>query len=144
MLTNTTLDDPSSLITYTGQWTSNQNPLFSGGSTVYTSTPGDSFSFTFQGSAFYIYGDQVNDHGLFSVYLNDTALTTGVLSGRSGCGEEGQSKSCEKLDGLHFFYGGLGEGSHRVRVVNDGSGQDAPYFGELWYWSIDLTRSCMS
>ena len=129
-LTNTTLDDPSPLITYSGQWTTNQNPLFSGGSTIYTSTPGDSLTFSFQGSAFYIYGDQVNDHGLFSVYLNDTVLTMGVLSGRSGCGEEGQSKSCEKLDGLHFFHGGLGEGLHTVKVVNDGSGPDAPYFGE--------------
>jgi hypothetical protein len=128
-LTNTTLDDPSSLIKYSGSWTTNQNPLFSGGSSIYTSTPGDSFSFDFEGSAFYIYGDQVNDHGVFSVFLNDTALTSGVLSGRSGCGGD-QAKSCEKLDGLHFFHGGLGQGVHRVRVVNDGSGRDAPYFGK--------------
>jgi hypothetical protein len=31
---------------------------------------------------------------------------------------------------LHFFAGGLGEGRHNVRVVNEGSGPDAPYFGQ--------------
>jgi hypothetical protein len=128
-LQNTTLDDNSPEITYNGTWTSNQVDLFYGGSSIYTSTPGDSFSFNFSGSAFYVYGDQVNDHGAFSVYVNEEPLTQGVLSGRSGCGGD-QSKSCEKLGGLHFFAGGLGEGVHTVRVVNEGSGPDAPYFGQ--------------
>jgi hypothetical protein len=128
-LQNITLDDNSPEITYNGTWTTNQVDLFWGGSSIYTATPGDSFSFDMEGSAFYVYGDQVNDHGAFSVYADGQPLTQGVLSGRSGCGGE-NSKSCEKLGGLHFFAGGLGEGKHTVRVVNEGSGPNAPYFGE--------------
>lgn len=128
-LQNITLDDNSPEITYNGTWITNQVDLFWGGSSIYTATPGDSFSFDMEGSAFYVYGDQVNDHGAFSVYADDQPLTQGVLSGRSGCGGE-DSKSCEKLGGLHFFAGGLGEGKHTVRVVNEGSGPNAPYFGE--------------
>lgn len=49
--TDTVLDDPNSMITYTGSWTTNQDPNFYGGSSIYTSTTGDSMSFSFVGES---------------------------------------------------------------------------------------------
>ncbi len=48
-LTNTTLDESDPSITYTGSWTTNNDTLFHGGSSIYTSTPNDSLSFQFAG-----------------------------------------------------------------------------------------------
>jgi hypothetical protein len=72
-----------------------------------------------------MYGDQVNDHGLFSVTLNESRPV--ISNGRSGCGEP-FGKTCEKLGGLHYFVGGLPEGEHRVRVENI-PGEDGTYLG---------------
>ncbi|KAJ9091474.1 hypothetical protein QFC21_007210 [Naganishia friedmannii] len=126
-LKNTTIDDPdTAAIKYTGSWTTNNVTDFYGGSSVYTNTPGDSLSLSFTGSAIYIFGDQVNDHGYYTVLLNSTTYAN--LTGRSGCaGSEGE-KQCEKLGGLHFFAGGLPEGTHEVQVVNGGMAGAQTYF----------------
>ena len=80
------------------------------------------------GSAIYLYGDQVNDHGLYDIYLNGTAYAT--LNGRSGCGG-GYAKACEKLHGLAAFIGNLPAGTHNVRLVNQGpSDGNVTYFGK--------------
>jgi hypothetical protein len=50
-LTNTTVDEHDPSIAYTGTWTTNNDTLFYGGSSIYTSTPGDSFSFNFSGTS---------------------------------------------------------------------------------------------
>lgn len=72
---------------------------------------------------------QVNDHGTFSIILDEQVLTSNTLSGRSGC--DGQNrKYCEKLGGLHYFVGGIGEGTHNMTIVNDGN-PETPYLGEL-------------
>jgi hypothetical protein len=81
-----------------------------------------------EGSAVYVYGDQVNDHGYYSVFINDTQMAN--LTGRSGCAAPDGEKSCEKLGGLHFFAGGLPEGQHDLRIVNGGSQNDKTYFGK--------------
>lgn len=129
-VTNKTLDDSDPDITYNGTWTTNNSTDFWGGTSIYTGTPGDSFSFDFEASAVWIYGDQVNDHGFFDVYMDDKPLSEDTLSGRSGCGAttDFPSKTCEKLGGLHFFVGGIKEGTHNMRVVNRGSGEGASFF----------------
>ncbi|KAI5450921.1 hypothetical protein NCC49_002661 [Naganishia albida] len=125
-LTNTTVDDNSSLLNYTGSWTTNNVTDFWGGSSAYTNTPGDSVSLSFGGSAVYVYGDQVNDHGYYTVFLNDTLQAN--LTGRSGCAGSDGEKQCEKLGGLHFFAGGLPEGRHALRIVNGGVAGNQTYF----------------
>ena len=52
---------------------------------------------TVTGSAVWIYGDQVNDHGLFSVTVNGTDEE--IYDNGSGCGG-GFAKTCEKLGTL--------------------------------------------
>ena len=80
-------------------------------------------------SAIYIYGDQVNDHGPYDVYLNGSSSPAAQLNGRSGCGG-GYAKYCEKLHGLAFFAGGLPAGTHEVRLVNGGPADgDVTFFG---------------
>lgn len=80
------------------------------------------------GSAVYVYGDQVNDHGYYTVFINDTQIAN--LTGRSGCAGSDGEKSCEKLGALHFFAGGLPEGQHDLRIVNGGTSGNQTYFGE--------------
>ncbi|OXG89871.1 hypothetical protein C345_01954 [Cryptococcus neoformans A2-102-5] len=116
---NSTLDNTSPEISYTGAWDSN-NGSFYGGSSSYTQGAGNEFSFNFTGSALYIYGDQVNDHGPYSIFFNASTIPYATYSGRSGCAVGGVEKSCEKLGTLKAFVGGLGEGEHQVRLVNEG------------------------
>ncbi|GHJ83639.1 hypothetical protein NliqN6_0041 [Naganishia liquefaciens] len=141
-LTNTTVDDNESRLRYTGDWTTNNVTDFWGGSSAYTDAPLASVSLNFSGtslisircsatdvftgSAIYVYGDQVNDHGYYAVYINDTEMA--YLTGRSGCASPEGDKSCEKLGGLHFFAGGLPEGEHDLRIENGGTEQNRTYF----------------
>ncbi|WVN89204.1 uncharacterized protein L203_104421 [Cryptococcus depauperatus CBS 7841] len=119
---NTTIDNTDSSITYSGNWESN-NGAFYGGTSSYTKGFDNKFSFNFTGSALYIFGDQVNDHGLFSIYFNKSSIPFSTLSGRSGCGTPNGKieKTCEKLGTLKAFVGGLGQGEHMVEVVNGGA-----------------------
>ncbi|WVO23416.1 uncharacterized protein IAS62_004769 [Cryptococcus decagattii] len=116
---NSTLDNTSPEINYTGTWDMN-NGSFYGGSSSYTQGVGNEFSFNFTGSALYIYGDQVNDHGLYSIFFNTSTIPYATYNGRSGCAVSDVEKSCEKLGTLKVFIGGLGEGEHQVRLVNEG------------------------
>ncbi|KAJ9108198.1 hypothetical protein QFC20_003561 [Naganishia adeliensis] len=110
-LTNTTVDDNNSTLKYTGSWTTNNVTDFWGGSSAYTNTPGDSVSLAFAGSAVYVYGDQVNDHGYYTVFINDTQIAN--LTGRSGCAGSDGEKSCEKLGAPSFLRWGFAGRSTR-------------------------------
>ncbi|GMK53583.1 hypothetical protein CspeluHIS016_0101690 [Cutaneotrichosporon spelunceum] len=83
-LSNKTLDDRDPNIVYRGSWTQQTGPNFYSGTSTYTSGPGNSMSLNFSGSAVYVYGDQVNDHGVYTVTLNGSVV--GQYNGRSGCG----------------------------------------------------------
>lgn len=75
----------------------------------------------------YLYGDQVNDHGPYTVSLD--SANQAALNDRSGCGG-GYAKECEKLFGLKYFAGNLGEGEHTLRFENGGpSDGDRTFFG---------------
>lgn len=83
------------------------------------------------GSAVWVYGDQVNDHGEFAVFVNGTQAA--LNNGRSGCGG-GYAKYCEKLHGLAFFAGSLPQGTHEVRIVNQSPAEgNRSFFGELHF-----------
>lgn len=150
---NSTLDNTSPEISYSGTWDMN-NGSFHGGSSSYTQGAGNEFSFNFTGmflfktvnvgkytglhgenigSALYIYGDQVNDHGLYSIFFNTSTIPYATYNGRSGCAVGGVEKSCEKLGTLKIFVGGLGEGEHQVRLVNEGQ---ETYFGEYCSYCV--------
>ncbi|ORY29306.1 hypothetical protein BCR39DRAFT_532216 [Naematelia encephala] len=130
-LANTTLDDRASEIVFTGSWTQQNNDLFYNTTSSYTEGPGNNFQVNFTGSAVYIYGDQVNDHGPFSVYINDTTTPYATHTGRSGCGG-GYAKYCEKVHGLAFFANNLPEGQHTLRLENQG-----PSDGNMTYFDFD-------
>ncbi|CAK9780428.1 unnamed protein product [Cutaneotrichosporon oleaginosum] len=133
-LSNTTLDDRAPEIKYEGQWTQQQGPNFHAGTSTYTSGPGNAMMLNFTGSAIYVYGDQVNDHGDYTVSLNGS--TVGRYSGRSGC-RGGFAKACEKLHGLVFFAGDLPAGSHALRIENGGPAEGNKTFFDFDY--LDYT-----
>ncbi|KAK8845599.1 hypothetical protein IAR55_006315 [Kwoniella newhampshirensis] len=127
-LTNNTLDDAGPSIAYQGTWTSEGGSFFNG-SSIYTQGPNNSLSFNFSGSALYVYGDQVNDHGYFSLYFNDSTTPYATYNGRSGCGTGAYEKGCEKLGTLKAFVGGLPAGQHSVRIMNESpQGSNATFF----------------
>ncbi|WRT63792.1 uncharacterized protein IL334_000717 [Kwoniella shivajii] len=128
-LKNTTIDDGQSDIRYTGSWTS-ENGDFYNGTSIYTQGPNNSFEFDFEGSALYVYGDSVQDHGLFSIYFNGSSTPYGTWDSRTPCG--GQSdygKKCEKLGSIKAFIGNLPPGQHTCKLVNEGpDGTNATFF----------------
>ena len=71
------------------------------------------------GSAVWVFGDQVNDHGPYSLYLNGSTTPYASYTGRSGCGG-GYAKYCEKLHGLIGFVGDLPQGNHTLVLRNQG------------------------
>ena len=83
------------------------------------------------GSALYVFGDQVNDNGPYSVFINDTLDSHANYTGRSGCGTSDYAKYCEKLGGLKYFVGGLPQGTHKFLLVNGGpSSGNETFFSE--------------
>lgn len=72
----------------------------------------------------WVYGDQVNDHGDYEVFINDTRVA--AHTGRSGCSGSSDQR-CEKLHGVKFFGGPYPYGNHTLRVANTGA---ATFFGE--------------
>ena len=67
---NETIEDTSPLVTYSGKWTTQTGPNFSNGTSTYTQGGGNALAITFQGSALYLYGDSVNDHGFYQVWVD--------------------------------------------------------------------------
>ncbi|WVF65963.1 hypothetical protein IAT40_000701 [Kwoniella sp. CBS 6097] len=126
---NYTIDDTLLDVTYQGNWTIQDRDAFNGTST-YTHGPGNSFEFSVAASGIWLYGDTVQDHGPFSVYINDSSTPYGTWNGRTPCGgPEVYAKECEKLGALKAFVGPLGEGTHKVKVVNGGpEGDQSTYF----------------
>ncbi|WVQ62703.1 uncharacterized protein L199_000851 [Kwoniella botswanensis] len=128
-LQNQTIDDALDQIHYNGEWTRQGGDFFNG-TNIYTEGPGNSFNFSFAGSALYIYGDSVQDHGDFSIYFNDSQTPYGTWNARTPCGGTSDyGKKCEKLGSLKAFIGNLPEGTHQVKLVNDGpEGDNATFF----------------
>ncbi|KAK9893956.1 hypothetical protein P389DRAFT_111002 [Cystobasidium minutum MCA 4210] len=115
-LTNTTVENDSSRLVYTGLWESNTSPFFSGGSTSYTNGTSASVQLTFNGSAIYVFGDANNDHYAFNVTLDGLTTTHHTPL---GCGGPFEPHACEKIvPGLQYFAGPLDESHHSITVTN--------------------------
>ncbi|KAM0752039.1 hypothetical protein T439DRAFT_199691 [Meredithblackwellia eburnea MCA 4105] len=110
-VTNTTVDDSDhSRLVYSGAWTVNTNSGFLGNTSTYTNQDGGSVSLTFAGSVVYVYGDTVDDHGAFSIKLdNKTYNYNGYTSHL-------------KIGTLMFFAGGLSPGNHTITLINGAGG----------------------
>ncbi|KAI3618244.1 hypothetical protein WG66_005685 [Moniliophthora roreri] len=113
---NKTIEETDPSITYTGEWGHNQSGNFSGGGSTYTNGDGASFSLTFQASAIYVFGDKKNDHGLYSVSLDNGSAE--IYNGVSGCGG-GFGFTCEQqLPSIKYFASNLAQGNHTLTLTN--------------------------
>ncbi|KEI42637.1 uncharacterized protein L969DRAFT_92071 [Mixia osmundae IAM 14324] len=110
-LTNTTIEDDSALLTYSGSWSSNSDTRFSGNTSTFTSGQGASVTARFNGSTVYAFGDVVDDHGLYGVTLDG--------------GDMGQYDAYNpflRINRLKFFAAGLNASQHTLVFTNLGSG----------------------
>jgi hypothetical protein len=79
------------------------------------------------GSAIYVLGDKKNDHGLYSVTLDNK--TAEVYSGISGCGGA-FGMTCEQMKPtLAYFASNLDDTLHSIKIVNM-AGVNQSFFGE--------------
>lgn len=125
-VTNHTIEDTNlTALNYTGQWGQNSDSLFSGGTSHYTNDSTAAVSFSFYGTAMYIYGDQNNDHGAFEVELDGESET---LRTPLGCGGVFRSGYCEKTNpGAQYFKAYLGPELHNVTIRNVNLNQSLRY-----------------
>ncbi|KAJ3837274.1 hypothetical protein F5878DRAFT_622882 [Lentinula raphanica] len=115
-VSNTTLQEDDSTLSYSGVWGSNTSGNFSGGGSSYTNGDNASVSFPFNGSAIYVFGDKKNDHGLYSVVLDNG--TEQIFNGISGCGGA-FGQTCEQQQPtLAYFASNLAEGEHSLKITN--------------------------
>ncbi|KAE9391128.1 hypothetical protein BT96DRAFT_925449 [Gymnopus androsaceus JB14] len=115
-VSNLTVQENDSSLTYTGTWGSNISGNFSGGGSSYTNGDGASVSFPFNGSAIYVFGDKKNDHGLYSVVLDNS--TEQIFDGISGCGGA-FGQTCEQQQPtMAYFASNLAEGEHSLKITN--------------------------
>ncbi|ORY92561.1 hypothetical protein BCR35DRAFT_298021 [Leucosporidium creatinivorum] len=114
-LTNTTIEDSDhARLTYEGSWTVNNDTRFSGNTSSYTNEQ-QSVSLKFNGSVVYVYGDTVDDHGLYTVDLD-------------GVSKQYQGYTAElKIGTLMYFAAGLDESEHTLTITND-PGSAGTYF----------------
>lgn len=79
------------------------------------------------GSALYIFGDKTDDHGLYTVVLDERPAQQ--YDGQSACGGVFEH-ACEKDNTLKYFASNLDAGGHTVTLTN--AGINGSYFGEYW------------
>ncbi|KAG8984073.1 hypothetical protein FRB93_006802 [Tulasnella sp. JGI-2019a] len=95
-ITNTTVEDNDPKLKYSGTWTEESGPLFR--------------------TALYIFGDTVNNHGEYSVTIDNHQPQT--YNSIRGCGGA-FGKFCEKTQpSLRYFAGNLDSSEHTVTVTN--------------------------
>lgn len=109
-LTNTTVTNKSARLHYTGTWNSNNDQRFIGGSSSYTQEDGGSVALSFNGSSVFVYGDTVDDHGVFGV----------ILDGAAEESFEGKTSNL-KIGTLKYYRTGLNESVHSIVLRNHGT-----------------------
>ncbi|KAF9074327.1 hypothetical protein BDP27DRAFT_1214314 [Rhodocollybia butyracea] len=115
-VSNTTIQENDPSLTYSGDWNTNMSGNFSGGGSSFTNEDNASVSFPFNGSAIYVFGDKKNDHGLYTVILDNG--TEQVFDGVSGCGGV-FGQTCEQQQPtLAYFASNLAQGEHSLKIFN--------------------------
>ncbi|KAJ7786707.1 hypothetical protein B0H14DRAFT_2957842 [Mycena olivaceomarginata] len=113
---NQTLEETDTALKYSGTWGSNKSPNFSGGGSTFTNADNAKVSFSFHGSAVYVFGDKKNDHGIYSVVLDGGAPE--LFDGISGCGGA-FGMTCEQMKPtLAYFASNLDSGPHNLSITN--------------------------
>ncbi|KAF5366706.1 hypothetical protein D9758_006444 [Tetrapyrgos nigripes] len=115
-VSNTTLQEDDPALHYSGTWGNNTSGNFNGGGTSFTQEDGASLSFSFNGSAIYIFGDKKNDHGLYSVVLDNG--TAEIYDDVSGCGGAFGMTCEQQQPTLKYFASNLAEGQHTLTLTN--------------------------
>ncbi|KAF5363126.1 hypothetical protein D9757_007965 [Collybiopsis confluens] len=115
-VSNTTVQENDPSLTYIGTWGSNTSGNFSGGGSSFTNGDNASVSFPFNGSAIYIFGDKKNDHGLYSVTLDNG--TEQIYNGISGCGGAFGMTCEQQQPTLSYFASNLAQGEHTLKITN--------------------------
>ncbi|KAF9484187.1 hypothetical protein BDN70DRAFT_850238 [Pholiota conissans] len=114
--TNITYQETDAIITYNGTWGKNSGPFFSGGGTTFTNGDGASFSLSFHGSAIYIFGDKKNDHGIYSIALDDRPLE--FYDGVSGCGGAFGMTCEQQIPTIKYLASNLDSSLHDLTLQN--------------------------
>ncbi|KAJ7776816.1 hypothetical protein DFH07DRAFT_865656 [Mycena maculata] len=83
-VTNQTLEEMDAALTYSGTCSSTTLPNFSRGGSTFTNADNVSVALSFHGLALYVFRDKKNDHRLYSVVLDSSALQ--IFDSISGCG----------------------------------------------------------
>lgn len=122
----TMVDDTSDSIVYTGEWTSETNASFYGGSSRYTSDANGSAELTFTGTAVRWYGRTGSAFRTADVYI-DGALVENIVV----YGEEASNVILYELTGLS-------EGTHTIKVTTSYGAFDLDCFA---YGSVEGTTS---
>ncbi|KAJ7644705.1 hypothetical protein FB45DRAFT_824844 [Roridomyces roridus] len=122
---NQTLEETDSAFKYKGVWGSNKSGNFSGGGSTYTNADNASVSFSFHGSAIYMFGDKKNDHGLYTVVLDGGEPQ--VFNGISGCGGAFGMTCEQQQPTLAYFASNLDGGLHNLTLTNN-AGVNQSYF----------------
>ncbi|KAG6808171.1 hypothetical protein H0H92_005157 [Tricholoma furcatifolium] len=131
-VSNMTYQEDSSALTYSGVWNSNRSPNFSGGGSAYTNEDKATVSLSFHGSAVYVFGDKKNDHGLYSIILDNQ--TAEIYNGISGCGGA-FGMTCEQMKPtLEYFASNL-DGSLHTLTIQNLAGVNQSYFG-AFQWTL--------
>ncbi|KAF5376722.1 hypothetical protein D9615_007837 [Tricholomella constricta] len=115
-VSNTTIEEDNPALTYSGTWGSNKSPNFSGGGTIYTNKDKAAVSLSFHGSAIYVFGDKKNDHGLYSVALDNRPVE--IYSGVSGCGGAYGTTCEQQKPTLNYFASNLDSTLHTLTIAN--------------------------
>ncbi|CAE6402434.1 hypothetical protein ACGC1H_000292 [Rhizoctonia solani] len=118
MLQNFTLDDASPLIRYDASWSDGYNstadsqmPRYQGRSFYVTHTNGATANITFRGTDIYLYGAKRNNHGYYSVMVDNEPSVP--MSGRPAAGTD------ELFQTLLFARQGLTNGDHTLVLTNE-------------------------
>ena len=104
-LTYTVVEENASNVTYSGEWVSETNSVFSGGSAKYTNESNAECEMTFTGTAVRWYGQKDTNFGSADVYIDGVFVETVNVNGSLVTGQ----MLFEKTD--------LSEGSHTIRIV---------------------------
>lgn len=101
----TKIEESDSRLVYEGNWTAEQNNVFSGGGSKYTTAVSASVSLTFRGDSIAWYGQKDTNFGGAQVYID------GILDREISC--NGAAVTGEKL----YEKTGLAAGEHTIRIV---------------------------